>query len=68
MKKNKYTSDQLYEWTITTTEINCSKCKKTNTLHLEQFQAMETFFEIGWRATPSNVYCPDCTNKHLKKS
>jgi len=63
----KYKSDDLLESCITSTEISCTKCHTTNVLHnVDEFGAIDSFFEDGWKATPNHTYCPKCSKKYLK--
>lgn len=58
----------LFDAIVFSAEITCGKCKKTVTLnHVESDDALDTFKEEGWYATPKNVYCPACNKKRLKK-
>lgn len=65
-KKNKYVAEQLYDSVQTTTDITCTKCRKSDITCGDEWIACDTFFSKGWRATPNNTYCPDCAKKHLK--
>ena len=66
-KKSKYTSDQLYESCETTTGICCTKCRKHDMAIGDEFMGCDKFFSKGWRATPNNTYCPECSKKYLKQ-
>lgn len=47
--------------------ITCSSCGKQSICFTDSDEAMDVFFEEGWRATKSgNVYCPECASKKLK--
>ncbi len=70
MAKKKHTSDQLGSYCNeeTTTEIACTKCEKDKTVWADEYEAVEEFFKLGWRATPLHCYCPKCAKKYLKST
>ena len=47
--------------------IECSRCdKKDSVLPVDHFDAADSFFKDGWRATATMAYCPECAKKYLK--
>lgn len=66
----KYSAKDLLEDIMSTCEISCSKphCKNSKTLHnVDDYDAADVFFEMGWRRTENYLYCPTCAKKYLTK-
>ncbi len=60
-------STQLHEAILTSHDISCDNCKKTESaFNIDDFDACDVFYENGWRMR-SKVYCPDCAKKKLKR-
>ena len=58
---------QLMDSVHLTAEICCSKCDKEDSSDCnDDLEAMQGFYEEGWRATERNTYCPKCAKKYLK--
>jgi len=66
MSKAKMAYD-LMAFTSNTTTIKCTKCQETRTEWLDEYDAVDYFFEKGWRATENHCYCPKCSKKYLKQ-
>lgn len=67
MAKQKHSAEDLEGWIMMECSIECSKCKKGNTLMLvDEFEAQEDFFKEGWRQVDEECLCPKCFKK-LKK-
>lgn len=63
----KYKPEDLLDSCHEEVTISCSKCKNNDSTHqLDIYEAIDEFFERGWRATSVNTYCPKCSKKHLK--
>jgi hypothetical protein len=57
----------MESFTQQTVEINCTKCGKTGIqVDIDDYDAIKEFIRMGWRATQSNCYCPECATKHVK--
>ena len=54
---------------VTECNIYCSKCDNTfSCINYDPFDFEEEIYELGWRATENDCYCPDCVKKYLKSS
>jgi hypothetical protein len=64
----KYEPMDLYDSIETECTITCSNCgTQRSAMYVDSDEAVDVFFEEGWRATKSgNVYCPQCASKKLK--
>lgn len=64
----KYEPMDLYDSIETECIITCSNCgTQRSAMYVDSDEAVDVFFEEGWRATKSgNVYCPQCASKKLK--
>lgn len=47
-------------------ECQVKGCKEASSYNESAEFASEHFFEQGWRATPTKVYCPEHAKKSLK--
>lgn len=63
----KYEAIDLLDYTDTVTEITCTSCQTTDSSSSDEYDAIEHWFEEGWRATETRSYCPDCAKKRLKQ-
>lgn len=65
----KYKADDLYNYITTTHEIECINCDTTDAIgDCDEIDALEYFFNEGWRVTKGEmVYCPKCAKKKLKQ-
>ncbi len=66
MAKKEYTAEQLHDFCLEETTVECGKCKTISGHMGDADYASERFFEEGWKATPNNIYCPKCAKKYLK--
>ena len=59
--------DRMQEGIMVECSIECNKCRKTNSvMQTDEYYFSEELLELGWRATPHNIYCPACAKKYLK--
>ena len=60
----------LVEWTLENTicEIHCVVCGEQELKYGNEDVAAKAFFNKGWRATKTSVYCPECAKKRLKNN
>ena len=59
--------EQLLDAVDSTHDITCEICKQTKLLHgYDSFDAVEEFFNLGWRKPRERVYCPKCAKEKLK--
>jgi Zn finger protein HypA/HybF involved in hydrogenase expression len=64
----KYKSDDLIESILSEHSITCDKCKDTlSEYNTDEYFFSERLFNLGWRVTNSNTYCPKCASKKLKQ-
>jgi hypothetical protein len=61
-----YPEDCLLDSVHTTSEIECTKCEKTDEVEDDHVDALKYFFDQGWRATKAHTYCPSCAAIYLK--
>lgn len=47
-----------------TTIIICGSCQKENVVELEILEAIDAFFEQGWRVRKSVCYCTECSKEN----
>jgi hypothetical protein len=60
--------DRMQEAIMVECTIQCSKCGKTYGPFVDdEYNFSEHCLDLGWRATPNNIYCPECAKKYLKK-
>ncbi len=60
--------EHFEQFVITSTFIECSRCKKTKEIVcFEEIEASEAFYNEGWRATANHCYCPKCRKKYRVK-
>jgi len=59
--------DNLYDNILSCCDITCSSCGKTGSLmNTDDVSAANQFYNEGWRAPKTNIYCPSCAIKKLK--
>lgn len=64
-KDKRYESiSKLDGYTNTITEVYCTKCKKIDSIGFDLCEALEYFYDEGWRGTVLNCYCPSCRKKY----
>ena len=48
-------------------EISCSRCDKEDSMDCFDIEeAIEGYYNDGWRATDKHTYCKKCAKKYLK--
>lgn len=62
----KYSAEQLLDSVCEMTEIVCDKCGHKDEMPCDSFDAVNNWFEEGWRQTLHKCYCPECAKKYLK--
>lgn len=60
-----YQPSDLVDFIHVEATIECSNCES---FAIAEEEDEEYFFNLGWRATRDNVYCPDCVTKKLKNN
>lgn len=66
MKSTEY--GKLVEFVETEATISCTaKNCKSVVVGYGEYDVSRDAYDKGWRATHSNVYCPSCAKKKLKK-
>lgn len=66
MSDNNYPETQLYDFIITESTIICDLCKKTDTIDTDSDEAIDYWYNEGWRGR-KKCYCPECAIKKLKE-
>lgn len=59
MKKETHI-DALYDGSITTTEVTCTKCNSSVGVAMDGMDAAERFYNQGWRSVKGQPVCPKC--------
>jgi len=60
------TAISLTDFIQTTSTIECSSCKAIAGTENE-YEPEREFYDLGWRATKNNCYCPKCAKKKLSQ-
>jgi len=67
MGKKTYDWTDLFNGIVTIDKIKCTRCQREDeTGGNDNWKSSMKFFNIGWRATRLNTYCPVCAKKKLK--
>ena len=65
MTKEEKIKLKLYDYIECVTSLGCSNCNTIEEIFGVDADT-EPFYELGWRATEYNCYCPECAKKKLK--
>lgn len=63
-KKKEKALDNLNEFVVTESSVECTYCGVGEMQYADNDP--EYFYDLGWRATRSDCYCPKCAKKRLK--
>lgn len=63
----KYKPEDIEDWIHIELSVYCTNCNNEyNVVETNEQYFSEDLFDIGWRSTDKNLYCPKCVRKKLK--
>lgn len=51
---------ELLDFTTTVTEIKCDKCGHCDKSYIDEWEAVNVFFDNGWKIINKKCWCPVC--------
>jgi hypothetical protein len=54
---------ELYDFITTKTTISCMRCEDSTTVEADEFDAVDSFYENGWRIVELQCLCKKCVEK-----